>query len=512
MSAAAKKFQPSPQQIAVFDFVEKGKGNAIVEAVAGAGKTTTIVEATKRMNGRVFLGAYNKKMGDELKERVRGMKDIYAATFHSFGFNALRFAFGKRFQLKVERNKVAAIIAVRAENDPDITPYATAIAKTVSMAKQRGFGPLVSVEDDNAWAEMCSKFDLDSDLPEECTTEQLVAYSKWALSQSNANLDVIDFDDMVYLPLQKNLRTLTHEWVLIDEAQDTNPTRRALARKMLTPSGRLIAVGDPMQAIFGFTGADNDSLDQIAAQFKAIRLPLTITYRCPKAVVRHAQTWVSHIQSGDSAPEGAVLNQSYDDMMSSAVAGDAILCRVNKPLVAACFAFIRAGKGAKIEGREVGDALVKLATKWRIKTIDVLRDRLDSYLSKQSAKFIAKKQEDKADRLTDQVETLFAIIDRAESQQMRTITELVTVIESLFADDVSSKGLIVLSSVHKSKGLEWNKVYLLGRESYMPSKFAKQDWQKDQERNLIYVAVTRAQSTLVEVPAPANGKKKEEAK
>lgn len=97
-------------------------------------------------------------------------------------------------------------------------------------------------------------------------------------------LNPIDFDDMVYLPLVFKLRLFPQDWVLIDEAQDTNPTRRALAARMLKPGGRVIAVGDPRQAIYGFTGADNDALEQIAAQFSCKRMPLTVSYRCPQAV------------------------------------------------------------------------------------------------------------------------------------------------------------------------------------------------------------------------------------
>jgi ATP-dependent exoDNAse (exonuclease V) beta subunit len=61
---------------------------------------------------------------------------------------------------------------------------------------------------------------------------------------------------------------------------------------------------------------------------------------------------------------------------------------------------------------------------------------------------------------------------------------------------------VTLSTIHKAKGREWPKVFLLGRNRYMPSKYATQDWQLDQEKNLIYVAVTRAQEELIEVRVP----------
>jgi superfamily I DNA/RNA helicase len=58
---------------------------------------------------------------------------------------------------------------------------------------------------------------------------------------------------------------------------------------------------------------------------------------------------------------------------------------------------------------------------------------------------------------------------------------------------------IVLSTVHKSKGREWDRVYILGRDQLMPSRYARQDWQVQQELNLIYVAITRAKAELIDV-------------
>jgi superfamily I DNA/RNA helicase len=82
----------SEQQQTIIDWVERGSGSAFVEAVAGAGKTTTLIEATKRMRGNVALCAFNKKIADEINERVKplNLRGVKAGTFHSFGFGAWR--------------------------------------------------------------------------------------------------------------------------------------------------------------------------------------------------------------------------------------------------------------------------------------------------------------------------------------------------------------------------------------------------------------------------------------
>lgn len=275
----------------------------------------------------------------------------------------------------------------------------------------------------------------------------------------------------------------------------------------MAQGARLVAVGDPHQAIFGFTGADNDSLKQIRDDFKAKELPLTVTYRCPKAVVAHAQNWVSHITAHESAPEGIVESVDYASFVDSlpmidrtAYSETAILCRYNKYLVGLCFKMIRMGLPAKIEGRSIGEGLVKLATRWKsVKTVNGLETKLREYEEREVAKALAKQQEQKADRVTDEVATIMTIIERVRANGLDRVEDVVAAIEEIFADGVAGKGLITLCSAHKSKGLEWETVFILDREKLMPSKFARQDWQVEQERNLIYVAVTRAKHRLVEV-------------
>lgn len=516
------QFKPSAAQQAYFDWIENASGSVILEAVAGSGKTTTIVNGLPLMAkpvetaygllpARILLLAYNKSMGLELKERTAGIDGVKAGTFHSAGSSALWFAYGKsgKFKLELVEKKVINIAQEIADDKkrPDLEEIVPTVAKVVSMAKNRGIGALSSITDDSVWIEMIEHFGMVDELPENTSIEAIVKFSQIVLRKSNEDLDTIDFDDMVYLPLQRRLKLFQNDWVLVDEAQDTNPTRRALAQRMLKPGGRLVAVGDPHQAIYGFTGADNDALEQIARDFNATRLPLTITYRCPKAVVRIAQEYVQHIEAGDTAPEGSVEELDFADIVDAAAPGDAILCRYNKYLVNLCFKFIRQGKPAKIEGRAIGDGLAKLASRWKVKTLDGLTTRLDAYLAREVKKAIAAGKEDRADRVTDQVETLFVLIDRAREQEIFDVKGLKEMILTLFDDKVADKGnMITLASVHKSKGFEWNKVFLLGRHELMPSPFAKQAWQLAQEINLIYVAVTRAKETLVDV----SGVKEEE--
>lgn len=499
-------FVPSANQQRYFDWIVDEEGNAILEAVAGAGKTKTLttgipIMQRARPGSTVGIIAYNSKMAKELKEKTAGMQGVDAKTFHAAGYSALRSAYrGAEFTKRdPDDKKVRRIVEqmIAAQSRPDLIGLEDTVAGVVSMAKQRGIGALSPIADEAAWYDMIEHYTLADNMPEgqEHMLPQVVKMAQIALKRSNDDLTVIDFDDMVYLPLQRNLRVWQYDWLLVDEAQDTNPTRRALARRMLKPGGRLVAVGDPHQAIYGFTGTDNDSLQQIADQFGCATLPLTVTYRCPKAVVRVAREWVSHIEAHETAPEGEVIEYDYSEILSMARAGDAVLCRYNKYLVSLVFKFIKAGIPAKIEGRAIGDGLVKLAGKWKVETLDGLTTRLLAWSEREVGKARAKEDERKEEEILDKTDTMLVLIDRAREQKMETVVELQAMIRDVFDDRVvDNRTMVTLCSGHRSKGLEWDRVHVLGLRELQPR--ARHDWQLEQERNLLYVMATRAKQTL----------------
>jgi superfamily I DNA/RNA helicase len=519
----SKSFTPSPEQAAFLNWIETGKGSCVLEAVAGAGKTTTLVEGVKRMQGEVFLGAYNAKMGAELKARLvamglesKGANGKTAATFHSAGWSTLRYAL-RDHNPQLDNDKVRDIVrAMFAEMREPVEGEIPAICQLVSLAKQTGFYVRGLVEQVKPiyWLELVSRYDVADRLPDDYDTNELVTLADRVLKLSNAQRALVDFDDMCYLPLFLNLRFWPKDWVLIDEAQDTNAVRREMARKMLRPvTGRLVAVGDPHQAIFGFTGADNRSLGLIKDLFKAITLTLSVSWRCPQAVVAVAREYVSHIHAASTAAEGTVRTATYRQMLDTILPGQAVLCRTNAPLVELCFRLIREGKAAKIEGREIGQGLVTLVGRWKVKGLDAFEGKLTKWDGRERAKLAtAKDAEAKLARHEDKYATILCLLERARERGLQTVVEMQAMVGEMFADvggaTETPEGvktlptMVVLSSVHKSKGLEWPVVHILGRGDIMPSKRATQDWQKEQEINLCYVAVTRAQEVLVDVPMP----------
>jgi len=157
-----------------------------------------------------------------------------------------------------------------------------------------------------------------------------------------------------------------------------------------------------------------------------------------------------------------------------------------------------------LEGRDIGQGLIKLATRWKLTTLDQLEVKLCEYKTAEVAKLTAMKQEYKASEVEDRCDTLAVLIDCTTESGGTRIQDLVDLINRMFGDTLEGQKpkVMTLSTIHKSKGREWPRVFILGRSRYMPSKWAKQRWELKQETNLMYVAVTRAQRELIDINVP----------
>ena len=136
-------------------------------------------------------------------------------------------------------------------------------------------------------------------------------------------------------------------------------------------------------------------------------------------------------------------------------------------------------------------------------SIDDLEDKLRTFQAREVAKFVAKGQEQAAAAVEDKVETIWVFTENL-AETNRTIAGLIQQIEALFTDN--NHGVTTLCTVHKAKGLEWPRVFILDPHR-MPSPYARQAWQLEQEMNIKYVAITRAQQALVYIELDNYGKK-----
>lgn len=500
----ALPFTPSPHQAAFFEWIKLEDGSCVLVAVAGSGKSTTIRRSLLQIpEGRsVLMLSFNFDITAENKAKVaelgnefgREFRNVSIKTFHGLGYGAVRkFLSARCPNPEVDSRKCEKLVrAWLGEAEQEL--YSSFICKLAGLAKGEGIGALVA-DVDQRWYDLIAHHDLFLE-SEEADEVVAVRLARELLRRSNeaAKGGSLDFDDQIYLPILWKLRLWQHDWVFVDEAQDTNPVRRALAKLALRPGGRLVAVGDPCQAIYGFTGASHDAIELIKREFHAIELPLTVSYRCAKAVVARAQRNVSHIQAHPGAPEGKFEYLSLEDALKVLDHHDAICCRQTAPLIGLAFKLIAQNRGCTVLGKEIGAGLVNLVKKQKAAGIDRLIEKLSQYEEREVAKHTARGEEQKAEGVSDRVACIMTVIDHLAENE-RSVPKLITKIEGMFTD---KNGVLTLSTIHKLKGKEFERVAIY-RPDLMPSKWARQDHQFRQELNLQYVADTRAKTHLIEI-------------
>ncbi len=165
-----------------------------------------------------------------------------------------------------------------------------------------------------------------------------------------------------------------------------------------------------------------------------------------------------------------------------------ILCRNTAPLVTFAFGLIGKGVGCKILGREIGTGLVTLIKSCKCSDLKELEQKLIQRRTREVSRARARESESSVAAIEDKYDCLNIFLQHADS-----VEELCAEILELF--DESRKGLLTLSTIHKAKGLEWETVFALDF-NLLPSRWAKQPWQQQQEKNLQYVCVTRAKLNL----------------
>lgn len=491
----------------------------LVEARAGTGKTTTLVGALKVLKGidpgitpspqqkavwdSVALSAgvaktacfvaFNKSIAEELKSRVPQGCD--AMTLHGMGFRAVRNAFPR---VRVEQYRVSNIIGeVLGRDVRELRRTKAALVRVieelVGLCKMNLTDPTPE-----ALLDLVSYYEIDTEGASVHEAFELVPRVLDRCRDVAAD-GCIDFDDMVWLPVALGLLVYRYDLLMVDEAQDLNRCQQALAK---VAGSRLVLCGDPKQAIYGFAGADALSMkrleDELGQTPRGCRhLPLTVTRRCGKAIVGEANRIVPDFEAHETNGEGAISRHTMKTYAPVAADGDMVLCRVNAPLVSECFKFLRAGRKANILGRDIGQGLISTVTKLKATTVAELIGKLGDWLDAEIRKENAKKNPSEARviGLQDRHDCLLCFTEGLSATE--SPEAVVRKIEFVFTDDKTKPG-IRLSSIHKSKGLEARRVFLLEPEgATVPHPMAKSAWQREQEMNLRYVAITRAINELV---------------
>lgn len=465
----------------------------IVRARAGTGKTTTIIEGANRApEAKILLAAFNKKIAEELASRITN-SHVIAKTLHSVGYAVVR-RFRERIKVSFSDERACALTdQVCGSRAPDtikrlvsklhtkgreIRPHAQMMGDLTNLAFEFDCVP------DETWEDM--GFGLDY-----VETKALEAMELAAQIKSG---ETVDGSDMVFLPVRNHWLQGEYNLVIVDECQDMTGAQLEIAQGVLRKGGRICLVGDDRQAIYGFRGADSDSLDRLKSQLDAAELGLTVTYRCGKRIVERAAILVPDFEAGPLNAEGEIITISPKELVPMAGPGDFILSRVNAPLVGTAMQLLRAGKRTRVAGRDIGKGLTSLVKKFKAVSVPDFLRKTEAWESKEVRRLEVMRSnalngrkatlEAKMEAIRDQAEMLLSLAEGAKN-----VTEVTDRIEALFSDDgLGSASVITCSSVHRAKGLEASRVFVLEE--------TLRDYNRE-ETNIVYVAYTRAKQTLV---------------
>lgn len=463
----------SKYQLAVFDNSLNGSGNTFVKAGPGSGKTTVIEEMVRShipANERVLAICFNKSIKEELARRFANQPNVTVDNFNGFGNKIIGANAGRGYR-KVTKYKADDLLWFEVLGKSDRQWYMKnrgRVRKLISLCKsQMIFKPTFDQVVDLALTYGVSDEKLD---------EVFLRGIEPVMQLNWKNLKKLDFDDQLAMPLYFGWDIPGFDRVVVDESQDLNAIQIELAFR--ANRGRATFVGDPHQAIYQFRGADRHAVQSIVTRFQCNTLPLSVCYRCSKAVVRRAQQIYPDIEPAPGAPEGLVTTVNRLD----AQPGDFVLCRTNAPLVRKCLELIAEGKKAAIRGSDLRDTMLDYLPETSKPINDFVEDlRRDfepriSNLSQQG-------KEDKADALQDELDCLLAVAERC-----KTTAEMEQRLKAIFEEGEG----ILLSSVHRAKGLEAETVWILHPE-LIPHPRATD---LEAEKNIEWVAVTRAKLNL----------------
>ncbi len=483
----------SKYQENIFDAVLNTNSNIAINATAGSGKTSTIVEAARRISIKypyksILFNAFNKSIVEELK--IRLPSTIECSTIHSLGMRSLMKHF--RTQLVVNQFKsfkFADYILKDANIDNKKEVYKFTMQDIVDLVRMT-----LIEHKESAIEELCSYYDITITNGEINHSIELLNRLENYNKSLNKNNNLIDFTDMIYIPATNDeIKLKQYDVVLVDESQDFNKIQHLFLEKLIKPGGRLISTGDKMQAIYSFAGSDSNSFMIFENRPNTIKLPLNICYRCAKEIVKNAQTVNSEIEAYENQEQGEVRIGNVEEITSN----DMVVCRNVRPLVALYFKLLEMDKKCFIKGRDIEKGLIALYNK--VKDFDKYEAKLqlDDKLEKLELDLLNKgvkkpREHIKYLNLREKI-----IIIEIISSKVKFMFEVEKKIHELFTD---RKDAIALMTIHKSKGLESDRVFFIEKfdnNKLIPSKYANKSWELIQENNLLFVALSRAKKSLI---------------
>lgn len=507
-------FVPSHYQLKIIDWILRGNGNGCCNAVAGAGKSTTLVLVGKTLEeagykpSEIKICVFGKANSLDLIAKFGSRWKSSISTLNSAGWGLIKkyLKIYSNEQVKLSNNKYKWIaqdlnLIIGRKNRRSILKDREIIADTSDFLKLIDLVRLCDVE---VTALNISKLASHFEIEKVYKPQDVAYWIKECLEigeQQAINKQCFDFVEQIYLPILWDLGSdrsfKPYKFVLVDECQDLNEAQKKLVQLLAGKNGRIIAVGDPHQAVMGFAGADDNSYYNIVKSINAVELPLSICYRCPISHIDLVKKEFPNIpiQPSQNAAEGIIKKIKSEEIFNYIQDKDMIIGRKTSPLVGLCIQLIGRGKKAIVKGKKIGEQLNKEVdelTKLPSYYWQVFSDCLEQYRSIKINQYQGlDRQEELIEVINDKLNAIATVYQ--SNPQCQNVDDLKFEIDKLFSDNDAP---ITLSTIHRAKGLEANRVFVWCPDHLPLTWRDQQDWQYQQERNLLYVALTRSKSEM----------------
>lgn len=475
--------KPTDEQLAILDAATKTSDNLVLNALAGCGKTSTLIMLDRAVRAKPILylvfnaknskdAEYKPKAGPEVAAK-RMSSTTTVRTFNSLGHRIWAQSCGKN--LNLDKDKCRDILREMIKSSPKAAQSAMwevywDVLAGVAMAKSLGYIPEGRYEN---IARICSQeefHDALDEVPDDLTSGLIDAVL--TASIKGAYDGWIDFNDQIYMPGMFGGTFPQFPLVMVDEEQDLNPVNHRMLERLVKNRSRLIGVGDPNQSIYGFRGAVYSGMSKLQDRFCMRPLDLTVSFRCPRAIVENARWRVPHFKWIKEGGHVEVLNELQAESIPDQAT---FLCRNNAPLFRLAMRLLSAGRSVSVAGSDIGPKLTAIMRK--LGEDGMPRSSVLSAIAEWQAEKEAKESKVAKD---------LADCMRVFAQHGANLGQAIAYAEHLFKQD----GSIKLSTGHKAKGLEWQTVYHLD------------PWlirEEEQDLNLRYVIQTRSMDQYYEI-------------
>jgi hypothetical protein len=458
------ELKPTSEQLAIMDAVRRRK-HLVIQAGAGTGKTSTLKMLAHDSRRKATYLAYNRAAADEAKASFPG--HVGCRTAHSLAFGPVgrKYAHrlgGRRRKLH-ESAEILGTSWLELNTSTQIAP--PQVARIALDAVTRF---CYSADDDIAVSHVPHQIGIPAELHVELATAVL-KFARRAWSDICDRDGRLNFSHDHYLKMYALTRpTITSEVIMLDEGQDSNPVVAQLVCQQA--HAQKIIVGDSCQQLYSWRGAVDALADWPADE----RLYLSRSWRFGPAIAAEANDWLSQLDT----PLRLKGNPAIASTLRPLDTPRAVLCRTNAEAMKQVMAMLAQGRLVALVGggnqiRQLAEAADDLKNGRRpshpelfaFATWGELQDYVDS---------------DPAGR------DLKTFVDLIDAHGADTIIEAV----SGLVDE--NRATTTISTVHRSKGREWDSVQIAGD---FPEPTGRDDIPRA-DAMLAYVAVTRARKQL----------------